>query len=100
MLIFSGHVRDGCNKTKFNSLIDSAALVLLTIILIVAQILTAKPNINKTLPKDTKDNCYLPVLFVEPRNLSMLSPKGNTDVVAPISAPMLQIVPIPKKHLA
>ena len=37
----------------------------------------------------------IPDLFVAFKNLAMLVPNGNTDVVAPISAPMLQIVPIP-----
>ena len=41
----------------------------------------------------------IPDLFVAFRNLAMLCPNGKTDVVAPISAPMLQIVPIPRKRV-
>jgi hypothetical protein len=41
------------------------------------------------------NNSHLPSRFVALRYSPIRSLYGNTDVVAPISAPMLQIVPIP-----
>ena len=42
-----------------------------------------------------KHTAYKPDLFVALRYAAILWLYGNNEVVAPISAPMLQIVPIP-----